>query len=79
MTERLRRNRFTQSCYFPVPLGSISGLPAESCEEIRANEGGQASSGEYWLNSIVSGKVVLVHCDMETGGQLPVFVIFSIR
>ncbi|KAL9961275.1 hypothetical protein ACROYT_G030184 [Oculina patagonica] len=49
-----------------VPLGSIPELPAESCKEIKASEGGQAVSGKYWLDSVIPGKVVLAHCDMET-------------
>lgn len=51
-----------------VSLGSIPELPAESCEEIKASEGGQAISGKYWLDSIIPGKV-LAHCDMETEGK----------
>ncbi|XP_078345652.1 uncharacterized protein LOC144631135 [Oculina patagonica] len=50
-----------------VPLGSIPELPAESCHEIKGSEGGQAVSGQYWFDSIVPEKVVLVDCDMETG------------
>ncbi|PFX17154.1 hypothetical protein AWC38_SpisGene18533 [Stylophora pistillata] len=49
-----------------VPLGSIPELPAETCKEIKASEEGRASSGNYWLDSIIKGKAVLVPCDMET-------------
>lgn len=52
-----------------VSLGSIPELPAESCEEIKASEGGQAISGKYWFDSIIPGKAVLAHCDMETEGK----------
>ncbi|XP_078382733.1 pancreatic secretory granule membrane major glycoprotein GP2-like [Oculina patagonica] len=49
-----------------VPLGSIPELPAESCKEIKASEGGQLVSGKYWFDSIIPGNVGLAHCDMET-------------
>ena len=54
---------------FPVPLGSIPELPAESCQEIKASEGGQAVSRKYWFYSIVPNEIVSAHCDMETEGQ----------
>ena len=54
---------------FPVPLGSIPELPAETCKEIKASEG-KAVSGKYWLSSIKPGMSVLVHCNMQTGGEL---------
>ena len=50
-----------------VPLGSIRGLPAKSCKEIKASEGGQAVSGNYWLDS-TSGNSILARCDMKTKG-----------
>ncbi|XP_078382652.1 uncharacterized protein LOC144665303 [Oculina patagonica] len=49
-----------------VPLGSIPELPSQSCTEIKASEGEKAISGKYWLDSIIPGKVVLAHCDMQT-------------
>ncbi|CAH3137168.1 unnamed protein product [Pocillopora meandrina] len=49
-----------------VPLGSIPELPAYSCREIKASEGGQAVSGTYWLDSTRSGNSILAHCDMKT-------------
>ena len=53
----------------PVPLGSIPELPAGSCREIKASEGGKVVSGFYWLepekNS--NGKSLKVYCDMVTG------------
>lgn len=49
-----------------VPLGSIPELPAESCKEIKASEGGKAVSGKYWLNSVVKDKSVNAYCDMDT-------------
>ncbi|PFX16148.1 Fibrillin-2, partial [Stylophora pistillata] len=51
-----------------VPLGSISELPAYSCREIKASEGGQVVSGNYWLDSIRSGNPILAYCDMKTEG-----------
>ena len=55
--------------FFIVPLGSIPVLPAETCKEIKASEGGQAVSGKYWFDSIIPGEVVLAHCDMVTEGK----------
>ncbi|XP_068737230.1 uromodulin-like [Montipora capricornis] len=50
-----------------APLGSIQELPAESCSEIKASEGGSVVSGKYWLDSIKPGQAVSVPCDMLTG------------
>ena len=50
-------------------LGSIPELPAETCKEIKASEGGQAVSGEYWFDPIIPGKTLLAHCDMEKEGK----------
>ncbi|PFX14167.1 Fibrillin-1 [Stylophora pistillata] len=47
-------------------LGAIPELPADSCKEIKASEGGQAVSGLYWLNFIKPDTPVLAHCDMKT-------------
>ncbi|XP_022810601.1 uncharacterized protein LOC111347641, partial [Stylophora pistillata] len=49
-----------------VPLGSIPELAAETCQEIKLSEGGQAVSGKYWFSSIVPAKTVLAPCDMKT-------------
>ncbi|XP_066027844.1 protein kinase C-binding protein NELL2-like isoform X5 [Pocillopora verrucosa] len=49
-----------------VPLGSRRELPAESCKEIKASEGEQAVSGNYWLDSTRSGNSILARCDMKT-------------
>ena len=57
-------------CHFAVPLGSTRGVPAVSCLEIKASEGASAVSGNYWLDSSKPGQVVLVYCDMSTGGKL---------
>ena len=51
-------------------LGSIPELPAETCKEIKASEGGQAVSGQYWFDSIIPGETVLAHCDMKKEGKL---------
>ncbi|XP_022797968.1 antigen WC1.1-like [Stylophora pistillata] len=50
-----------------VPLGSTRELPAESCKEIKASEGGQAVSGYYWLDTTRSGNSILARCDMKMG------------
>ena len=50
-------------------LGAIPELPADSCKEIKASEGGQAVSGKYWLNFIKPDTPVLTHCDMKTVGR----------
>nr|XP_058971550.1 uncharacterized protein LOC131797909 [Pocillopora verrucosa] len=52
--------------YKRVPLGSIPELPAETCQEIKMSEGGQAVSGKYWFHSIVPERTVLAPCDMKT-------------
>jgi len=48
-----------------VPLGSTPEMPAETCKEIKASEGGQAVSGKYWFDSLEPGEVVPANCDME--------------
>ncbi|CAH3177775.1 unnamed protein product [Porites evermanni] len=48
-----------------VPLGSIPGLPAETCLEIKKSEG-HAISRKYWFSSIKTGTSVLAYCDMTT-------------
>ena len=66
----LFRQRVARFFRFPEMLGSILELPAETCKEIKASEGGQAVSGKYWFVSIIPGKAVLSHCDMENEGKL---------
>ena len=56
-----------------VPLGSIRELPAESCKEIKASEGGQAVNGNYWLDSTRSGNSIFARCDMKTKGWYKTF------
>ena len=51
-------------------LGSFSALPAQSCKAIKANEGGQAVSGNSWLDPTGSGEVILAYCDMNTEGLI---------
>ena len=55
--------------FLPVPLGSIPELPAETCQEIKMSEGGEAASGKYWFHSIVPERTVLAPCDMKTEGE----------
>ena len=64
--KRLKRK---MSFVFSVPLGSVPELPAESCREIRASEGENAVSGNYWFDSIKPGEVVLARCDMSKQGK----------
>lgn len=59
-------------------LGSIPTLPARSCKEIKANEGGQAVSGNSWLDATGSGEVILGYCDMNTEGLIICHFIFKI-
>lgn len=58
-------------CCILVALGSIPDLPADSCNEIKANEGQSVSSGKYWMQvkSASFSKVALTYCDMVTGGE----------
>ncbi|XP_044171176.1 uncharacterized protein LOC122955498 [Acropora millepora] len=46
-------------------IGSISQVPAESCNEIKTSEKGR--NGKYWLSSIIPGTPVFAYCDMSTG------------
>ena len=57
----------------PVPLGSIPELSADSCREIKASEGGQVVSGNYWLDSMRSGNSILARCDMKTESKWTLF------
>ena len=54
-----------------MPLGSISELPAESCNDIKANEGGHVVSGKYWIRvqTASSSQMALTYCNMENGGM----------
>ena len=61
-------NRLSPSIWCPVPLGSIPELPADSCTEIKASEGGQVVSGNYWLDPEKNGNSVKLYCDMTTDG-----------
>ena len=67
------RKRLKKKCFFTflllVHLGFVPELPAESCAEIRASEGEDAVSGNYWFDSIKPGEVVLARCDMSTLGN----------
>ena len=54
---------------FPVPLGSIPECPAESCAEIKASEGNNAVSGNYWFDSIKPGEVVQAPCNVLVEGM----------
>lgn len=56
--------------FTPVPLGSIPELPADSCAEIKASEGTQTVSDNYWLDPLRSGNSVVARCNMTTEGKL---------
>ena len=56
--------------YFTAaPLGSIPELPALSYHEIKASERNDSISGNFWLDPTVTGKAVLIDCDMASGGR----------
>ena len=77
MTEkRLKR---AMSFVFSVPLGSVPELPAESCTEIRASEGENAVSGNYWFDVIKPGEVVRARCDMSKLGKSTLGVLPQFR
>ena len=69
------RGKINDIC-FPVPLGSIPELPAESCHEIKASEGGQTVTGTYWFYSIIPDKITLAYCDMTTEGNFILWLKF---
>ena len=62
-----------------APLGSISELPAHSCQEIKASEGKDTISSKYWLDPTRSGTAVLVHCDMNLKGYRQSSFIFVLN
>ena len=64
--KRLKR---TMLFFFLVPLGTVPELPAESCAEIRASEGEDAGSGNYWFDSIKPDEILLARCDMSKLGK----------
>ena len=61
---------------YTVALGSTPSLPAESCQEIKANEAGEAVNSNSWLDPTGSGEVILAYCDMDTEG-LKYFLLHS--
>ena len=52
-----------------APLGSIPELAAESCDEIKASEGGSGVSGNHWFMSVIPGEVFQAPCDMPEGND----------
>ena len=79
---RMREKSIVFGFLFLVPIGSVPELPAESCTEISSSKGEDAVSGNYWLDSIKPGEVVLSHCDMSKLGKqtfevLPRLIIFK--
>ena len=61
-------HKISITLFLSVSLGSIPALPADSCKEIKASEGGQAVSGNYWLDLERKGDPLNVYCDMTTNG-----------
>ena len=59
-----------ESFFIPVSLGSIPELPAESCAEIKASEGDNAVSGNFWFDSIKPGETILAPCNLQIEGML---------
>ena len=50
--------------YRTAPLGSIQELPAESCGEIKASEGNNMATREYWIYSDgTAGQAILARCE----------------
>ena len=62
-----------------MALGSTPSLPAESCKEIKANEAGEAVSGNSWLDPTGSGEVILAYCDMNTEGLIMHVSVFFFK
>ena len=65
--------------FLSVSLAWNPELLAKSCKEIKASEGGQLISGKYWFDWIIPGKVILVHCDMETECDTSIIIIIFIE
>ena len=64
----LKRNSIPDhSMFILAPLGSISELPAESCDEIKASEGDDAVSGNHWFMSMIPGEVFQAPCNLPEG------------
>lgn len=63
-----RQGAFYMDNPFRVTPGSLSELPAVSCQEIKDSSGGLATSGRFWLDPGESGSnLKTVYCDMENG------------
>ncbi|KAL9989354.1 hypothetical protein ACROYT_G003895 [Oculina patagonica] len=50
-----------------VPIGSVPEVPAVSCLEIKAIEGEEAVSGDYWLDRNRTGKAIQIYCHIGKG------------
>ena len=50
---------------YSVVLGSVAKIPADSCEEIKLSEHGNAVSDYYWIDPDRSGNAAQVYCVME--------------
>ena len=49
-----------------------------SCAEIKASEGDNAVSGNYWFDSIKHGEIVMAPCNMFVEGTLLKTQMFKI-
>ena len=65
----MMRKEKLRTYFTAAPLGSIPELPALSYHEIKASEGNESISGNFWLDPTGIGKAVLIDCDMITGGR----------
>ena len=65
----MMRKEKLRTYFTAAPLGSIPELPALSCLEIKASEGNDSISGNFWLDPTGTGKAVLIDCDMASGGR----------
>ncbi|KAL9989353.1 hypothetical protein ACROYT_G003894 [Oculina patagonica] len=50
-----------------VPIGSVPEVPAVSCLEIKAIEGEEAVSGDYWLDRHRTGEAIQIYCHIGKG------------
>ena len=64
------RKEKLRTYFTAAPLGSIPELPALSCLEIKASEGNDSISGNFWLDPTGTGNAVLIDCDMASGGKV---------
>ena len=65
--------------FHAVTLGSIQELTAETCSEIKASEGSEMVTKEYWIYSDGnSGEAILARCE-GTGLCHGKFAVFWVK